>query len=385
MRKRNGVEIISKTGGPASFNHGPKILWWKKNHPKIYRSVRAFVQPSAYAAMRLCGLDAGAAYIDRTYLHFSGFADNARNAWDAGLCDTFVIDPVKLPNIEASHCKIGEVSAAGASASGLRAGTPVVAGCGDTAASFLACGATRENVCVDVAGTASVFAATTRRFLPDLKSGILSCGQSAVPGLWHPYAYINGGGMNLEWFKDSIAKMPLEKLDALASKLRPADEDPFFIPHLAGRVSPAWPQLRGAWAGLNWSHGTAHLYRAVLEGVALEYGIYRDVLKSLDRKFAMVELRVTGGGERSRVWNRIKASVIGCPVVQMARNEGAPMGAALLAGFGVGLFKDIDQAAQKWIKRGTKTKPDRNETRRYSKRLKRYRELLDHLNHWTIQ
>ena len=385
MRKRAGVEIISKTGGPASFNHGPKILWWKKNRPKIYRSVRAFVQPSAYVAMRLCGLDAVAAFIDRTYLHFSGFANNAHGAWDAGLCRTFAVDPAKLPGIVASHSVVGEVATAGASASGLRRGTPVVAGCGDTAASFLSCGATRENVCIDVAGTASVFAATTRHFLPDIKSGTLSCGQSAVPGLWHPYAYINGGGMNLEWFKDSIARLSLENLDSQASKLRPADDDPFFIPHLAGRVSPAWPLLRGSWAGLNWSHGTAHLYRAVLEGVALEYAIYRDVLKSLDRKFAMVEIRVTGGGERSKVWNRIKASVIGCPVIQMARTEGAPMGAALLAGFGVGLFKDIDRAAHKWIKRGTVTQPDLNETGCYSKRLKRYRELLDQLNHWTIQ
>ena len=381
MRKNAGPEIIEKTGGPASFNHGPKILWWKKNHPGIFRSTAAFVQPSGYAAMRLCGQDASSAFIDRTYLHFSGFAHNMRNVWDEDLCSAFGINPNKLPRIVPSHEVIGEVSAG--SPSGLRSGTPVVAGCGDTAASFLACGATRENVCVDVAGTASVFAATTRRFLPDVKSGILSCGQSAVPGLWHPYAYINGGGMNLEWFKDSIAGTSLAKLDELASKLAPSDDAPFFIPHLAGRVSPAWPQLRGSWAGLTWSHGTAHLYRAVLEGVALEYGIYRDVLKSLDRNFTMAEIRVTGGGERSKVWNRIKASALGCPVVQMSRTEGAPMGCALLAGFGVGVIKDIDRAAQKWVGRGEVTKPDRSEAGCYARRLKRYRELLTHLNNWA--
>ena len=88
---------------------------------------------------------------------------------------------------------------------GLLVGTSVVAGCGDTAASFLACGATREGICVDVAGTASVFAATTRTFRPDTAHRVLSWGRSAVPGLWHPYAYINGGGMNLEWFRREIA------------------------------------------------------------------------------------------------------------------------------------------------------------------------------------
>ena len=120
MRKKCGEEIIEKTGGPASFNHGPKILWWKKIHPGIFRSTAAFVQPSGYAAMRLCGLDAASAFIDRTYLHFSGFAHNTRNVWDDDLCRAFGIGPEKLPRIVASHEMIGEVSAG--SASGLRRG-----------------------------------------------------------------------------------------------------------------------------------------------------------------------------------------------------------------------------------------------------------------------
>ena len=166
---------------------------------------------------------------------------------------------------------------------------PVVAGCGDTAASFLAAGATREGICVDVAGTASVFAATTGTFCPDIQCKTLSCGQAATPGLWHPYAYINGGGMNLEWFRRQLASVgrrsadPVEfnSLDREASLIKPGDELPLFVPHLGGRVSPSRPHLRGAWAGLSWSHSTAHLWRAILEAVALEYGIYRQVLLSL--------------------------------------------------------------------------------------------------------
>ncbi len=379
MRAVAGDEIIRKTGGPVSFNHGPKILWWKKNHPAIYRSIRAFVQPGAYAAMRLCGNSP--AFIDGTYLHFSGFADNRRNRWDAGLCAAFGVDEAKLPRIAASREVIGEV--ASGSPSGLAAGTPVIAGCGDTAASFLACGAARPNICVDVAGTASVFAATTAKFLPDVRSGTLSCGQSAVPGLWHPYAYINGGGMNLEWFKDSIAKTSFSDLNAMAEKLVPAVTDPFFIPHLAGRVSPAWPELRGSWAGLAWEHGPAHLYRAMLEGVALEYALYRDVLRQRDSGFTMDEMRITGGGERSMLWNQIKASALGCRVVQMSRPEGGPMGCALLAGFGVGLFKDLARISQKWVGRGAVTKPLQRQFTHYSARLKRYRRLLDLLNQWS--
>ena len=99
----------------------------------------------------------------------------------------------------------------------------------------------------------------------------------------------------------------------------------------------------------------------------------------------MSEIRITGGGERSSTWNRIKAGALGAPVVQMARTEGAPMGCALLAGFGVGLFKDLDPTAQKWIQRGTVTKAKPREISHYAKRLKRYRGLLDHLNKWAKQ
>lgn len=390
MKQTAGAEVIAKSGGPPSFNHGPKKLWWKHERPEEYARIAAFVQPGGYAVMRLCGLDASQAFIDKSYLHFSGFADNQRGEWDLGLCQTFDIPVEKLPRIVDPHAVIGGITAAVARRCGLTAGTPIVAGCGDTAASFLACGATREGVCVDVAGTASVFAATTRQFKADTTHGVLGWGQSATPGLWHPYAYINGGGMNLEWFARQLAslgKTPAEKtldqLGRLASRLTPAASDPFFLPHLGGRVSPSQPDLRGSWAGLTWSHTAAHLYRAALEGVALEYCIYRDVLQELNPELAIREMRITGGGEKSALWNQVKADALGIQVVQVARHEGAPLGAALLAGYGVGVFRSLDAAAKTWIKTGNVVRPDREQAGHYAARLVRYRRLLAVLQEWA--
>ena len=207
MKLMAGDKILSKTGCFPSFNHGPKILWWKSEHNDIYRQIQSFVQPAGYAIMRLCGLSGDEAFIDKSYLHFSGFADNRNNSiWDAELCRQFdVADREDAADCRFSqHCRRNY--GAMASKCGLSPGTPVAAGCGDTVASFLACGATRPGICVDVAGTASVFAATTASFQPDLSDRTLGCGQSAAPGFWHPYAYINGGGMNLEWFRKEIAK-----------------------------------------------------------------------------------------------------------------------------------------------------------------------------------
>lgn len=390
MQKEAGPEVTAKSGGPPSFNHGPKILWWKHERPAVYARIRSFVQPGGYAAMRLCGLDGSHAFLDTSYLHFSCFADTKYSAWDEGLCRRFGVDTAVLPAIVPPSRVVGELVPAMAPACGLPAGVPIVAGCGDTAASFLSCGVARAGISVDVAGTASVFACTESEFRADTQNMVLSCGSSAVPGLWHPYAYINGGGMNIEWLRTEIAAggaggepPSFDELNALAAAVEPREDNPIFVPHLGGRVSPGWPSLRGAWAGLAWSHGLGHLYRAVLEGVALEYGLYLDALENLYGKGRVREVRVTGGGEKSVLWNSIKADLLGVPVVQIVGGGGAPMGSALLAAYGVGIVKDLAEGAARWVKTGAVTQPDPKRGKIARARLARYRDLLEALNRWS--
>ena len=388
MQETAGEEVLAKTGCFPSFNHGPKKLWWMHERKRTYQRIAAFVQPGGYAAMRLCGLDGTGAFIDRTYLHFSGFANNRTAKWDAALCQTFGLDGEKLPKIVNSETIVGEIAPSVARTCGLKPGVPVVAGCGDTAASFLACGATSEGICVDVAGTASVFASTTGTFRSDRKYRTLGCGKSAVPDLWHPYAYINGGGMNLEWFLRQLVNrgrarganlLTFDRINEMAADVEASDDLPLFVPHLGGRVCHSQPQLRGAWVGLSWDHSAAHLYRALLEGVALEYVIYKKVLTSLYKDIRLKELLITGGGERSALWNAIKADALQMPVRRVARAEGAPLGAALLAGFGVGLFRGLPSAAKQWIGMGVTTRPRKSMASYYAGRARRYETLLERL------
>ena len=384
MEKQAGAAVLAATGNAPSFNHGPKILWWKAERPDTFSRIAKFVQPGGYVAMRLCGLSADAAFIDTTYLHFSGFADNARRQWDAALCAQFGISQDKLPCIVAPQESVGGLTDDMAARCGLPAGTPVMAGCGDTAAGFLACGATAPGVCVDVAGTASVFAATTNAFSPDIHGGTLGCGQSATPGLWHPYAYINGGGMNLEWFRREYGGASFEELNALAADVKPADDLPYFVPHPGGRVSPAWPSLRGAWAGLTWDHGRGALFRAMLESVALEYALYQRALRRLLPGAAFSELRITGGGGKSAVWNQIKADVLQTPIVQIEHGGGTPMGAAMIAGTGAGLLPDFPAAAARWVRLGRRFEPDTARAGYYQSRIARYESLLRALHDWSL-
>ena len=153
-----------------------------------------------------------------------------------------------------------------------------------------------------------------------------------------------------------------------------------FVPHLGGRVCPAQPDLRGAWAGLTWDHTPGHLYRAMLEAVALEYGIYKHGLLALFQHFRIKELRITGGGEKSQLWNRIKADVLGTSVRRIVRSEGAPLGAAMLAGYGVGLFRSLPATATRWIVHGEAVRPRKSMAAYYAGRLAEYRKLIEHLN-----
>jgi xylulokinase len=386
MQQEAGLEIQEKTGNYPSYNHGPKILWWKYEHPYVYDKIAAFVQPAGYASLRLCGLDAAAAFIDRTYLHFSGFANNQLNIWDEGLCKQFDVDIKKLPAIVEPVSIVGKLEKNMSNRCGLMEGTPVIAGCGDTVASFLSVGATSNGICVDVAGTASVFATTTNTFIIDKEHKILGCGQSAIKGLWHPYAYINGGGMNLEWFVKQLdaininhSNISFDKLNEDAFKLISKEDDPYFIPHLGGRVCPSQPHLRGAWVNLNWTHSFTHLYKAVMEGVALEYGVYSNILKKASPQYLPSEVRTIGGGSKSNLWNQIKADALGIPVTRLIREDGAPLGAALIAGCGVGLFSDLNTTAEKWIATSCKTEPNKLMKELYTKRIRKYMQIIDAL------
>ncbi len=384
LKKEAETEILSKTGNTPSFNHGPKILWWQHERPEVYDKIASFVQPGGYAAMRLCGLTAKDAFIDRTYLHFSGFADNQSAVWDKGLTEHFKVDMSKLPQITESTRIIGEMTPEMARNCGLTHPIKVAAGCGDTAASFLSCGAVEEGICVDVAGTASVFAATVKEFACDSKEQVMGCSASATAGLWHPYAYINGGGMNLEWYIEKILGRekndPQRFSDLQPEKLNPSDTDPLFIPHMAGRVTPAMPELRGTFAGLTWNHTRQDMFMAILESVALEYGVYYNALQGMYPNLQLRDTRITGGGESSRIWKEIKSAILQTPLTAITPAYGAPMGSAIIAGCACGVFPNTKTATDSWITLKDSVQADPRLYPHYQRRVTMYKKLIDNLD-----
>ncbi len=356
LDREYGDRITRLTGCPPTCDHGPKMLWWKEEQPDDYRRINKFVMPSGYVAGRMAGLKGDDAFIDYTFIHFSALSDAQAGQWSDELCGLLGISRDKLPRIVPPWEIIGEVTNEAARDFGLAPGTPVAAGAGDTAAGALGAGVVRPGMLLDTAGTASVLAGCTDRFTPDVQHRALLVMRSVVPDLWVPLAYIAGGGLALRWFRDqfynTLRGEPQPSDDDLYDRMTaaaagvPAGADGlFFSPHLGGRICPAEPAMRGAWVGFSWTHTQAHFFRAVLEGVAFEYAYYLNILHSLIPELELIEARAIGGGARSRVWNQIKADILNVPYQPLQRAEFATWGSALIAGYAVGLFTDLAEAA----------------------------------------
>jgi xylulokinase len=346
--------------------------------------------PGGYVAGKMAGLKAKQAFIDNTYVHFSCFADILKNEWSKKLLNHFKFPEEKLPKIVKPWEIIGKVNKQAAHLTGLKEGTPIAAGCGDQTANILGAAINRPGMVFDVAGTASVFSICTGRYAPDVENKTLLTARTVFDDLWYAIAYINGGGLNLRWFRDEIIKdagsdfkeikdREYSIFDGLASGIGPGSEKLFFLPHMGGRVCPNNPDLKGAFIGLTWRHKKEHLYRAMLEAVAYEYAIYMGIEKSLTPELEMKEARVIGGGSKSRLWNQMKADILGIPYVKLEREEFGVCGSAILAGYASGIFPDMRSTADKFNREKYTIKPDLKKYELYKSNVRFYSDLIKDL------
>jgi xylulokinase len=388
---RLGEAVTRLSGCPPTCNHGPKMLWWQHERPLEYTRIASFVTPAGFVAGKVAGLKADQAYMDYTFIHFSACADVSRGAWSDELVTALGLDRAKLPEIVEPWRLVGELTEQAARDFGLAAGTPVAAGCGDTAAGALGAGIVRPGMLFDTAGTASVLAASTAGYAPDVRQRTLLSMHSVIPGLWNPLAYIAGGGLALRWFRDQFftplagqGGLPSDHLytllDEAAARIPAGAQGLFFSPHLGGRICPAAPEMRGVWLGFSWGHTRAHFYRAILESVAFEYAFYLMILKELVPGLDLLEARVVGGGAASTLWNSIKASVLGVPYQRLQRSEFATWGSALVAGKAAGIYDDLAEAAARFTQPlGDPILPDPELQRFYQPLADKYIRMLDQI------
>ncbi len=385
MSETAGEKITQVTGCPPTCNHGPKMLWWQNEEPETYKSIEKFLMPAGYVVGRLADLAPEHAFMDYTYIHFSGFADNQSGTWSKDLCQQFGMDIEKLPRIVKPWDIVGEVTVKGAKDFGLAPGTIIAAGAGDTAANALGAGIVQPGILFDVAGTASVLAGCTDTYVADTENQALLTMRSVIPGLWNPLAYIGGGGIALRWLRDNIYQETIQNetnryfrqsydaMTALAADVPPGSEGLFFSPHFGGRICPANPNMRGAWVGLSWSHDQSHLIRSMLESVAYEYAYYLKILRGLLPGQDYFQARGMGGGSKSLVWNQIKADVLNVAYYQLKGSEFGTWGAAMVAGKAAGVIDDLAAFASEHAKLlNNPCKPDQENHKIYQPMVEKY-------------
>jgi xylulokinase len=370
IKKEYGELVWNKTGMPLHTHSTlPKLLWWKNHKPNIFRKARKALLASDFVAGKMAGLTSDDAFINYTSIVFSGCHDALKLTWSEEILNLFDIPMSVFPKIVRPWDIIGELSAQSAKRCGIPPGTPIIAGAGDQAAASLGAGIIEPGMAFDSSGTAAIFSVCIDQFVPDTKHKILECLKSIVPDLWLLLGAVSGGGLCLRWFRDTLTNNAMKKrgepstyaqLDERAEKVPPGSEKLFFIPHFAGRRNPLDSNMKGGWIGLTWSHTVAHLYRSILESIAYEYYFYLKLLKNLLHGFKCREVRVVGGGGKSMLWNQIKSDVLGVPYIKLSHEEDAALGLAVVAGFGIGLLKDIKETVRKWVRpiKIVKPRPD---------------------------
>ena len=343
IRQRMGAErLIQVTGNDALTGFtAPKLLWVRSHEPETWSRVAHVLLPKDFVRLRLTGEHA----VDKADGAGTLLFDLAARDWSAEVLDALQLDRGLLPQTFEGPVVTGSVTHAVAELTGLRAGTPVVAGGGDQAANAVGVGAIDPGVVALSLGTSGVVFAATDRALTEPR-GRVHAFCHAVPERWHLMSVMLSAAGSLRWFRDALAPgVPYSALDDEAA-LAPAGSDRLvFLPYLTGERSPhADPLARGAFVGLTVTHERRHLARAVLEGVA--YGL-RDGLDQMIGAGlpAPRRIRASGGGIASPLWRQILADVLRAEIATVSTTEGAAFGAGLLAAVGAGWFESVSQAA----------------------------------------
>jgi len=346
--------LIALTGNRALTGFtAPKILWVRDNEPEVYARCSQILLPKDYIRYCLTGVYA----TDLAGSAGTSLLNVAERRWSDEVLQALDIPSDWLPPTYEGTEVTGTVSAASATATGLRAGTPVMAGGGDQAAGAVGMGAVAPGIIGVTVGTSGVVFAPLSAYAYE-PEGRLHAFCHAVPGMWHFMGVMLSAAGSLQWYRDTIVpQISFDDLLSEAALVPPGSEGLYFLPYLTGERTPhPDPLARGAFIGLTSRHTRAHMTRALLEGVA--YGL-KDAFALIAQAGlpAEVEARISGGGARSPIWQQIIADVLGVPLVNVNTTEGGAFGAALLAMVGAGAYSDVASACDATIQTGQRVEP----------------------------
>ena len=373
--------VIKLVSNPALTGFSaPKLLWVRDNEPATYERMAHFLLPKDYVRFRLTGEFA----TDVSDASGTLLFDVTHRRWSKELIEAVNIDPKVLPRAFESPEVTGQLTAETALLTGLKAGTPVVGGGGDQAASAVGNGIVLAGLTSATVGTSGVIFAYTDAPKLDPRGRIHTfC--HAVPGKWHVMGVTQGAGLSLRWFREQLgaseawyARETGEDVYNLiireAEKVPAGSNGLLFLPYLMGERTPHLDaQARGMWFGLTAAHTRAHLIRSILEGVAFSLRDSLEIFKELE--IPVEQIRASGGGSRSFFWRQIQADIYGKEVVTLRESEGSAFGAALLAGVGGGIYSSVEESTHAALQVRECLSPIEQNVRLYDRQYEVYRQL----------
>jgi xylulokinase len=360
--------ILAVAGNRLSPSYSTaKMLWFQQYRPEVYRRARWFLQSNSLVVMALTGV----ASQDHSQGYGWHFIDVATGRVDAALAAELGCDPSRVPEPVEPTAVVGTVTADASRITGVPEGTPVVAGGLDAACGTLGAGVFRPGQTQEQGGQAGGMSIAMDAPVADER---LILSRHVVPGSWLLQGGTVAGSASLAWLAriagaaeqqaaGTSGRGLYEEVSALAATAPPGSGGLVFLPYLSGERSPLWDaDARGAFVGLHLGTDRAHLYRAVMEGVAMALRHNLEVAGAAGAHVA--ELMAIGGATRSPVWMQIKADVTGVPLVVSANPDATPLGAAMLAAIGTG-GASVEDLAATWVQRAAGYQPDPANRARY--------------------
>lgn len=374
-----GEEQIFKVTGnriaPGTFS-APVILWIKENEPEIYNRTFKFLVPTGYIVQKLTGNFT----IDPSRASTTMLFDITKQEWDPDLTREMGVTIDKLPEIIPSYEIAGSVTEEASMITGLKSGTPVVTGCMDTVAAALGSGTVKNGDVFSILGTVGRLGICIDK--PEFDNRFVNCCHG-VPGTWLSMAAINGTGSSYRWFRDNFGQLEsilanetgensYEILNREAKKSPAGSRGVIYLPYLAAERSPIWDSdVCAAFIGLNISHKRADVIRSVLEGISYAFRHNLDIFKE-QLGINIEDVIISGGGARSELWRQILADIMNVNLLLLGNKESETLGAAFLAGKGLGVYDDFNRLTP--VIEDKKT-PSTEQTKVYEEIYEVYRDL----------
>jgi len=363
----------------------PKIIWVRENEPAVYDQIAHVLLPKDYIRFRLTGELA----TEVSDASGTSLFDVGNRCWSATMAGLLQIPMEWLPHCTESQEVSGRITRSAAEATGLELGLPVAGGGGDQAAGATGNGVVEPGIISVTSGTSGVVFAHVDAYAAEPQGRVhVFC--HAVPGAWHAMGVMLSAGGAFRWFRDALGQAeiiearrtgedPYDILTRQAATVEPGAEGLLFLPYLTGERTPyADPNARAAFVGLTLRHTKSHMVRSVLEGVSFGLKDSLELIKSLG--VPVEQVRASGGGARSAVWRQIQADIFDAELVVINVTEGAPFGAALLAGVGAGVYKDVREAVSSAVRVVSRTEPQPHAAAVYREMYPLYRGLYPALS-----